>query len=545
MKRRQFIKLTSTASAAVMLPFEVQASMKMMNTFYNCDVSNRKLVLVELNGGNDGLNTVIPISAYTDYQTLRPNIHIPSSVYLPLHNLDASLTGTNQDIALHPQLTGFYNLYAQDQLRIIQSVGYPSQNKSHFGSQDIYATGNDGTNWANGSESGWIGRFMEQNYADTIPTAYPLGIQIGSRTTSLGFHGEIEHGLALNLSGQDSENFYSILSGLAGEPPNNIPNSDYGLELQHIIDTDILSNQYSQVISTAFNSGANSTAANYPDTNLADQLKTVARLIRGGIETKVFMVKLGGFDTHNNQNQASGDIQGKHSVLMTELSGAIASFMSDLNADNIADDVLGVTFSEFGRKAKENGSLGTDHGEVAPMFAFGKPVKSGISGINVDLTEAVETNNFQVQTVQHDYRDTFATIMQNFIGATNAVIDSTFIENVSNESFVGSKITDLIKAEYAVPEDCYTEGLNIPENALENWAVFPNPFQTSFFVISENQELETHYQLHNHLSQRLLKGVLVFNNGKAVINAPQLQNGMYLLTLKNALESSSHKLIKY
>ena len=545
MKRRQFIKLTSTASAASMLPFEIQASMKLVNSFYNCDVSNRKLILVELNGGNDGLNTVIPISAYTDYQTLRPNIHIPSSLFLPLNNIDSNLTGTNQDIALHPQLTGFYDLYAQDQLRIIQSVGYPSQNKSHFGSQDVYATGNDGNNWNNGDQSGWIGRFMEQNYTDTIPTTYPLGIQVGSNTTSLGFHGEIEHGLALNLSGQDSENFYSVLSGLAGSPPNNIPNSDYGLELQYIIDTDILSNQYSQVISTAFNNGENSTTANYPDTNLADQLKTVARLIRGGIETKVFMVKLGGFDTHNNQNQASGDIQGRHSVLMTELSGAVESFMTDLNADNLADNVLGVTFSEFGRKAKENGSLGTDHGEVAPMFAFGKPVKSGVSGINVDLTEAVQTNNFQVQTVQHDYRETFTTIMQDFLGASSSVIDSTFLDNLSDESFVDYKITDLIKADYTVAEDCYTEALTIAETPSENWSVFPNPFRTSFFIISENYELETQFELRNQLSQRVLKGILKFNNGKATIDASQLQNGIYFLVVKNSMESSSHKLVKY
>ena len=545
MKRRQFIKLTSTASAASMLPFEIQASMKLVNSFYNCDVSNRKLILVELNGGNDGLNTVIPISAYPDYQTLRPNIHIPSSLFLPLSNIDSNLTGTNQDIALHPELTGFYNLYAQDQLRIIQSVGYPSQNKSHFGSQDIYATGNDGNNWVNGDQSGWIGRFMEHNYADTIPTTYPLGIQVGSNTTSLGFHGEIEHGLALNLSGQDSENFYSVLSGLAGAPPNNIPSSDYGSELQYIIDTDILSNQYSQVISTAFNNGANSTTSNYPDTNLADQLKTVARLIRGGIETKVFMVKLGGFDTHNNQNQSSGDIQGRHSVLMTELSGAIESFMTDLNADNLANDVLGLTFSEFGRKAKENGSLGTDHGEVAPMFAFGKPVKSGVSGINVDLTEAVQTNNYQVQTVQHDYRDTFSTIMQDFLGATSSVIDSTFIDNISTESFLTSKITDLIKDDYTVPEDCYTEALNIPETTLDNWSVFPNPFKTSFFIVSKSHELETKFVLRNQLSQIVLKGDLKFNNGKATVDASQLQNGLYFLTLENSLETSSHKLVKY
>tara|TARA_B110000003_G_scaffold102395_1_gene104624 strand:- start:1078 stop:2715 length:1638 start_codon:yes stop_codon:yes gene_type:complete len=545
MKRRQFIKLTSTASAAGMLPFELQASMKLVNSFYNCDLSNRKLILVELNGGNDGLNTVIPINGFTDYQTLRPNIHIPSSVYLPLNNLDSNLIGTNQDIALHPELTGFYNLYAQDQLRIIQSVGYPSQNKSHFGSQDIYATGNDGNNWINGDQSGWIGRFMEQNYNDSIPTTYPLGIQVGSNTTSLGFHGEIEHGLALNLSGQDSENFYSILSGLAGEPPNNIPSSDYGTELQYIIDTDILSNQYSQVISTAFNNGANSNTANYPDTNLADQLKTVARLIRGGIETKVFMVKLGGFDTHNNQNQSSGDIQGTHSELLNTLSGAIESFMTDLNSDNLADDVLGITFSEFGRKAKENGSLGTDHGEVAPMFAFGKPVKSGISGINVDLTEAVQTNNYQLHTIQHDYRATFATIMQDFLGAPNSIIDSTFLENVTSESFVSSKISDLIKLNYTVPEDCYSEALTIPQNNIDNWTIYPNPFRTSFFVIDRNQIGETNFELRNQLSQIVLKGDLKFTNGKTSINAAMLENGMYFLTLKNSVETSSHKIIKY
>lgn len=545
MKRRHFIKLTSTASAASMLPFEIQASMKLVNSFYNCDVSNRKLILVELNGGNDGLNTVIPINGFTDYQTLRPNIHIPSSVYLPLNNLDSNLIGTNQDIALHPELTGFYNLYAQDQLRIIQSVGYPSQNKSHFGSQDIYATGNDGNNWINGDQSGWIGRFMEQNYNDSIPTTYPLGIQVGSNTTSLGFHGEIEHGLALNLSGQDSENFYSVLSGLAGEPTNNIPSSDYGTELQYIIDTDILSNQYSQVISTAFNNGANSNTANYPDTNLADQLKTVARLIRGGIETKVFMVKLGGFDTHNNQNQSSGDIQGTHSELLNTLSGAIESFMTDLNSDNLADDVLGITFSEFGRKAKENGSLGTDHGEVAPMFAFGKPVKSGISGINVDLTEAVQTNNYQLHTIQHDYRATFATIMQDFLGAPNSIIDSTFLENVTSESFVSSKISDLIKLNYIVPEDCYSEALTIPQNNIDNWTIYPNPFRTSFFVIDRNQIGETNFELRNQLSQIVLKGDLKFTNGKTSINAAMLENGMYFLTLKNSVETSSHKIIKY
>jgi len=545
MKRRQFIKLSSTASAIGLMPFQVNASLKLMNSFFNCDVSNRKLVLVELAGGNDGLNTVIPISAFTDYQTLRPNIHIPSSLYLPLNQIDTSLTGTNQDIALHPALTGFQNLYAADQLRIIQSVGYPSQNKSHFASKDIYATGNDGSNWNNGSDSGWIGRYMEQAYADLIPANYPLGIQIGSQNTNLGFHGIVEHGLALNINGQDSENFYSVLSGLGGTPPENIPNSHYGEELQNIINVDALSNQYSEIISNSFNAGSNSTTTTYPDTNLADQLKTVARLMRGGIQSKIFMVKLGGFDTHNNQNQASGDILGDHYELMSELSEAIEAFMSDLNSDSLADDVLGITFSEFGRKAQENGSLGTDHGEVAPVFAFGKPVKSGVSGVNVDLSEAVSSNNFQIQSVQYDYRQTFATIMQDFLGSNDAVVDAAFVGNMNSESFTDYKIPDLVKSEFLVPESCYDGSLSTPNQTLAEWSVYPNPFKTDFFVKSENQHLKTSYELRNYLGQRVLSGDLEFVNGNAKIQTNNLQNGLYILTLKNNIESHVQKLIKY
>jgi len=545
MKRRQFIKLSSTASAIGLMPFQVNASLKLMNSFFNCDVSNRKLVLVGLAGGNDGLNTVIPISAFTDYQTLRPNIHIPSSLYLPLNQIDTSLTGTNQDIALHPALTGFQNLYAADQLRIIQSVGYPSQNKSHFASKDIYATGNDGSNWNNGSDSGWIGRYMEQAYADLIPANYPLGIQIGSQNTNLGFHGIVEHGLALNINGQDSENFYSVLSGLGGTPPENIPNSHYGEELQNIINVDALSNQYSEIISNSFNAGSNSATTTYPDTNLADQLKTVARLMRGGIQSKIFMVKLGGFDTHNNQNQASGDIQGDHYELMSQLSEAIEAFMSDLNSDSLADDVLGITFSEFGRKAQENGSLGTEHGEVAPVFAFGKPVKSGVSGVNVDLSEAVSSNNFQIQSVQYDYRQTFATIMQDFLGSNDAVVDAAFVGNMNSESFTDYKIPDLVKSEFLVPESCYDGSLSTPNQTLAEWSVYPNPFKTDFFVKSENQHLKTSYELRNYLGQRVLSGDLEFVNGNAKIQTNNLQNGLYILTLKNNIESHVQKLIKY
>ena len=542
MKRRQFVKLTSTASAMGLMPFQVQASLKLANSVFNCDFTNRKLVLIELSGGNDGLNTVIPINVFTDYQNLRPNIFIPSSQYLPLSAIDSSIQGTNQDIALHPALSGFQTLFAQDQMRIIQSVGYPYQNKSHFASKDIYATGNDGSGWTNGNSSGWIGRFMEQHYNQFIPTTFPLGVQIGSPNLNLGFHGIVEHGLAININGQDAENFYSVLSGLAGDAPTNIPNSDYGTELQYIIDTDALSNQYSETISNAFSAGTN--LVTYPDSNLANQLKTVARLIRGNMQSKVYLVTLGGFDTHNAQNQGSGDILGKHNNLLSELSEAVSAFMLDINADSIGEDVIGLTFSEFGRKAKENGSLGTDHGEVAPMFVFGRAVQSGISGINVDLTEATEDNNFQVESVQYDYRTTFATLFQDFLGASDSQIDATFLDNSTNSSFTDSKINELLKNSHKVYASCYNEALNTPVPTTGEWAIFPNPFQDDINVTSEYPELETHFELHNQTGQVIKKGVLNFRNAKAIITTNGLARGLYILTLFNRQDKSVHKLIK-
>ena len=156
-----------------------------------------------------------------------------------------------------------------------------------------------------------MGRFMEEAYSNLLPSNFPLGIQLGSSNTWLGFHAEHEHGIAMNIEGQDSENFYTVLNGLSGQPPSNIPNnSHYGAELQYVVDTDASSNIYSQSIQNAFNASGSNNLAAYPDTDLANQLKTVARLIRGGIETKVYMVTIGGFDTHNAQNQGSGDING-------------------------------------------------------------------------------------------------------------------------------------------------------------------------------------------------------------------------------------------
>ena len=537
MKRREFVKLSSTASALGLMPFELSAALKLARSTINCDVSSRKLVLIELRGGNDGLNTLIPYDNYGYYSSiLRPDIHIPDNNFSN-QAVDISLS-SNQQLMFHPALlegqfnSGFKGLYQSGMLRILQSVGYPSANKSHFASIDLWSTGNDGNSWNNGKDSGWMGRFMEEAYSNLLPSNFPLGIQLGSSNTWLGFHAEHEHSIAMNIEGQDSENFYTVLNGLSGQPPSNIPNnSHYGAELQYIVDTDASANIYSQSIQNAFNAPGSNNLVAYPDTDLANQLKTVARLIRGGIETKVYMVTIGGFDTHNAQNQGSGDINGRHSELLNEVSTAIDAFVKDINSDSIGDDIIGITFSEFGRKAKQNGNLGTDHGEIAPMFVFGKPVHGGVSGINVDLAEATSNNNWQIKTVQHDYRQVFATLMQDFLGAESAVVDNAFFDQTNNESFSEKKIQDIIRPSHYVDSTCYALSNTTNDNQTF-WAIYPNPVYDKLFVNPIAGNMEVNYAVHNTNGRHVKSGKLDMQFGYATIDMASLPNGLYVLTLQ-------------
>ena len=538
MKRRNFIKLTSSASALGLFPYEITSALKVAEDFLDCNITNRKLVLINLAGGNDGLNTVIPINNYDLYSNLRPTIRIPNTGSNSFINLDSTLS-ENQQLGLHPALIGLKNIYDEGVLRILQSVGYPSQNKSHFASTDIYNTGNDGNSWLNGGDSGWIGRFMESYYYNLFESSYPLGVEIGSKSGSLGFHGEAEHGLAINIEGQDASGFYSVLSGLGGLPPEYIPDSHYGTELQYIIENDQLSNIYSEAISNAFNNGSN--IATYQDTDISNQLKTVARLISGGLQSKVYMVKLGGFDTHFSQIQSENDIAGRHTELLAELDGAISQFMEDVQSQGFQDDVVGLTFSEFGRKAKENGNLGTDHGEIAPMFVFGAPVNGGVSGVNVDLTEASEDNNWQIQTYLYDYRQTIGTLLQDYLGADDQAIDATFFDHTNNESFSDNKIDELIRPEFSVAENCYTNTLTNDEVVSKLFSVSPNPFNNAILIGGYSYSGDIEYKIYD-LNSKLIK------EGKTLIDEPiiidGIMNGIYLITLKYDNRVESHRIIK-
>jgi len=543
MKRRKFIKLSATASVLSLNAIEIQAALKPLLSLAGCpDISNRKLVLINLAGGNDGLNTIIPINQYARYSDLRPSIKVPRIGLRSYINLDASLPD-NQQIGLNPSLTEFKALYDQGWMRILQSVGYPSQNKSHFKSTDLYLTGNDGNSMQNGFDSGWIGRFMELHYNNTIGGTFPMAVEIGSNKTSLGFHGKNEHGLALNITGQDPAGFYSVLSGLGGEAPAIISDTDYGKELEFITNTDVLSNQYAQSISSSFNNGNN--AVSYPDSDISNQLKTVAKLISGSLETKVYMVRISGFDTHNAQVQGNGDPLGRHYELLSELSEAIGAFFNDLKQQNLSEDVVALTFSEFGRKAAENGNLGTDHGEIAPMFVFGEPVAGGVSGTNPDLEEATDTNNYQLKTVQHDYRQTIGTLLQDFLGADNSIIDATFFNHTLNESFTNLKITDLVKDNYVVSETCIA-GIDAPDENLGVyiWQVYPNPCRDILHVSSLEDIVTIEYKLYTMAGVLIAHRIETVSQGKTSIYLDHLSQGVYMLQINSNDKTETHKIIK-
>jgi hypothetical protein len=215
----------------------------------------------------------------------------------------------------------------------------------------------------------------------------------------------------------------------------------------------------------------------------------VARFISGGLQTKVYLVKIGGFDTHDLQVSANTTTHlGKHADLMTEISEAIKAFITDLNSQNMGEDVIAVTFSEFGRKAAENGNLGTDHGEIAPMFVFGSSINPGVSGTNINLSEAVVGNNYQVQTVQHDYRRVFSTVLQDWFGVNNATLDLSFYNHTTNSGYANAKITNLIKAKNTVPPICYSDktlGTTNFEN-INEIVVYPNPSSEIIVVHATN-----------------------------------------------------------
>jgi uncharacterized protein (DUF1501 family) len=296
-------------------------------------------------------------------------------------------------------MTSMLDLYTQGKLAVVQGVGYPNQNFSHFRSTDIWLTG---ANFDQTLTSGWLGRYLDKEYPG-YPVGYPstvnpdpLAIQIGSILSSALQGPTLGMGMAIT----SATSFYQFISGTVDPAPDTLA----GHELTFIRQTAQETQQYASSIKTA---ASKITKQNpYPAGNsLAGQLKIVAQLIAGGLKTRLYVTNLGGFDTHDTEIS-------RHQTLLTSLSAAIKAFQDDLAYLGAEDRVIGMTFSEFGRRIKSNGNGGTDHGAAAPLFVFGKNVKAGIVGSNPVLPSAATVNDNIA--MQYDFRSVYATILQDW-----------------------------------------------------------------------------------------------------------------------------------
>jgi len=371
------------------------------------------LVVLQLAGGNDGLNTVIP---YADdaYYVARPKIGIPRGQVLKL----------DDHIALNPRLAGLRGLYDAGDLAVIQGVGYPNPNRSHFRSTDIWTTASDASRY---ETEGWLGRYFDSCCRGADPA---VGVSVG-RQTPMAFNSKNPTGVTLSrpeqfrfiseaandpkateaifremngMDGADGDNEGGSVGSLAAGTP-----SQEGDTLDYLrrttLDAQVSSDRILEITRRV------KTAASYPGNQLGNSLSLVSRLIAGGMPTRVYYVSQGGYDTHSGQVNS-------HERLLGELDAALQAFVADLKAQGNFDRVMLMTFSEFGRRVAENQSGGTDHGAAAPMFVLGGGMKAGLYGQQPSLTQL--TDGDLIYNV--DFRSVYASILENWLKAPSEVV---------------------------------------------------------------------------------------------------------------------------
>ena len=358
--------------------------------------SDRILVLIRLQGGNDGLNTIVPIFDYDFYAQNRPTIRYTEN---ELYNL-------SPDFGIPPALSPLQSLWGDGAMKVVHGVGYADQNLSHFRSSDIWASAAP----ASIEDTGFLGRYYEEIFPDFLinPPEIPPAIQIGSLGNLL-FDGE-ENNYAFSVVNPDQ--LESIAANGVLHDVQNIPDCTYGEQLAFMRGTINTTFTYAQVINEAFEASTN--AVDYGNGQLASQLAIVARMIKGGLGTQVYMVTLGSFDTHANQRV-------KQEALFDDLSNTVQNFFDDLADAGMQNQVIASTFSEFGRRIQENGSNGTDHGAASPVLMFGPALDGqGFVGTHPDLQNPDEVGNPEFTT---DFRSIYATILKEWLCIDAGLVD--------------------------------------------------------------------------------------------------------------------------
>lgn len=420
--RREFLGSgLMLASAAVAVPSFIQSSASAMTRAMGGLSSapgipdDRILVVIQLGGGNDGLNTVVPFGMDAYYKA-RPGIGVKAGEALKLSGVDG--------IGLHPQMTAMKALYDEGLATIVQGVGYPNPNRSHFKSMDIWQTAD-----VTATGDGWLGKYFDSECCGSgkgesgtaeSQVGGPPGIAIG-RTAPLAMEGrQIKpvafetkelfrwSGLDIHKSLVDPYDKLSTREATADVPGE----SNAAFLLRTNLDAQVSSELIRKAVDLK-------PMVAYPQSDLARQLSMVASMIRAGLKTRVYYVNHGGFDTHAGQ----GGAQGRHGNLLKQFADAVKAFYDDLNKQNNSGRVLTLSFSEFGRRVAQNASQGTDHGTAAPLYLFGPMVRPGVIGDHPSLTE-LDNGDLKYKI---DFRSVYAGVLEGWLKADpKAILDGSF-----------------------------------------------------------------------------------------------------------------------
>lgn len=385
-KRRTFIQTGSLATASFFVP----KFLKAFETGKAVPPGNKVVVILQLSGGNDGLNTVIPVRNDIYYRN-RPRLGIEKAKALSL----------TDEVGLHPELKAFADAYHDGSLGILNSVGYPNPDRSHFRSMDIWHSGSNSNEYIS---TGWIGRYLDAQCNGCSKPTQALEVD---DVLSLALKGEQTNGLAFKdparLFGTSNEKFFKDISRQHGDHHDEKP-------------VDYLYKTMAETLSSADyifkQSRVHPSTFDYPNTDLGKSLKTIASLIYSEINTKVYYVSLGSFDTHINQ-------EAQQQRLFREMNGAVDSFIKDLKANNRFNDVLFFTFSEFGRRVAQNASSGTDHGTANNMFLLGGGLKE--KGIINPLPDLADLDEGDLK-YKIDFKNVYATVLNKWLGADDQKI---------------------------------------------------------------------------------------------------------------------------
>lgn len=423
--RRTFLHSGLTlASATVTIPAFLASSARVLaqpggaGSAVRSSADERILVVVQMAGGNDGLNTVVPYGDAAYYRA-RAGIGIPEAQVLKLDK-----RGSGDGLGLHPRLAPIKALYDSGLVAIYQGVGYPNPNRSHFKSMDIWHTAD-----TSGTGTGWLGRYIdseccgfgkgESGRADAAAAARrtPMDppITIG-RTAPLALQGGQMQPVSFetaDLFRWTGEDIHPALAApyqalMNREPGTGMaPESNASFLMRTTLDAQVSSDKIRKAVALR-------SLVEYPRSELGQQLSMIANMIRAGLKTRVFYATLGGFDTHSQQGGANG----RHAQLMRTFSDAVRAFYADLTQQGNNERVLTLTFSEFGRRVGQNASGGTDHGTAAPVFLFGPMVEPGVRNRHPSLTD-LDEGDLKYTT---DFRSVYASILEHWMGADSRVV---------------------------------------------------------------------------------------------------------------------------